>query len=287
MTDAEPPPPTCEPKLRVISYNILYDDPRWGEDWAWDRRAAAVCTVLDRHTPDLIGLQEVLDGQYRQLQAALPGYGVIGRLPCPEPQPERPWCMNPIFFRLARLEPLEHGRLWLSACRPDGVPLLGWPETRAKENQFHHAVWCVFQDRQTGAALFHLNSHWPLHASVYPKCARLLEAAIETCAGGLPSVLTGDFNHTANPFDERTSLADARAVAEVCRGPSGSRVHRQTAQVIPGSAIDHVFIGPGVRALRFETVADSPKGRYPSDHLPIACDLLIGRPDGMEADDQA
>ena len=63
--------------LRVISYNIRYDNPADGRN-GWPQRKQPVVDLLHRYQPDLLGLQEVTHGQLTDLAAALPDYGWIG-----------------------------------------------------------------------------------------------------------------------------------------------------------------------------------------------------------------
>lgn len=261
--------------LKIMSYNILYDDEhRWGVEYAWNARAGGIYAIVHRHAPDLIGFQEVLSRQFSDLETALPGYASIGRRRNPDPgHTFRPWCMNPIFYNAGRLLPRGSGLVWLSEIHEDGTPLIGWPESREIDRNYRHAIWCIFQDKNTGADFFHLNTHWPVSdaSSVHPYCAQLILEVLESHASGLPCVLTGDFNRRENLF-EPAGLADAWTAGAGAPGRvTGSKINRETRQLVEGSAIDHIFVNSRVKILEFDALDEKPMGRYPSDHLPILC----------------
>src|SRR5687768_18413762 len=67
-----------EPSLRVMTFNIRYDEPRDGVN-AWSNRKAKVAGVIRFHKADLIGVQEALLSQLRDLESLLPDLAWCGR----------------------------------------------------------------------------------------------------------------------------------------------------------------------------------------------------------------
>jgi hypothetical protein len=63
--------------LRVMTFNIRYDNPADGED-AWPKRRAKAASMIRFHGADVVGLQEALRGQIADLEAALPELGWFG-----------------------------------------------------------------------------------------------------------------------------------------------------------------------------------------------------------------
>ncbi len=265
--------------LKIMSYNILYDDEqRWGIEYAWNARAEGVYAIIRSYEPDIIGFQEVLSGQYDNLEAALPDYGSLGRYQNPNPEHTfRPWCMNPIFYNTSRLLPRDSGLLWLSECHKDGTPLIGWPESREIDRNYRHAVWIVFEDKCSGNVFFHMNTHWPVSAAsaVHPYCAQLILRTIEIHAADLPCLISGDFNQRENLFDSAGFIDSWAVCASPHKEPSGTKINRETQQVVEGSMIDHIFINSQVKIHAFDTLDEKPMGRYPSDHLPILCTFRL------------
>jgi endonuclease/exonuclease/phosphatase family metal-dependent hydrolase len=258
--------------LRVMSYNILYDSPKWGVEYAWPRREPELAALLDRHSPDLIGFQEVRANQLHALQEMLPGHGFVGNVPGADVTPDMPWLMNPVFFRLDRLQLIDAGFAWLSSRDTRGVPLLGWPEDNLILARPSHAVWAKFHCRNSGEIFYHINLHFPPgSAPARDKASASLLELLAQFAPGTPLLMTGDFNATDEPALDRlisAGLANARAHAERLEGPSGTKVDRVTGRV-GRHPIDHLFVSGGVRILHFLTVADQVEQRFPSDHLPV------------------
>jgi len=63
--------------VRVMSFNIRYDEPRDGVN-AWSNRKQKVADVIRFHKADLIGVQEALLTQLRDLETMLPDMAWCG-----------------------------------------------------------------------------------------------------------------------------------------------------------------------------------------------------------------
>ncbi len=294
-------PTETHPVLRVMSYNVLYHhETRWGDAYRWPPRAPRVGALLRRHAPDLIGFQEVTAGQLGDLTSALPGYGVVSPESPVSPEssvnPENPvgqvspsvmdgdaerpapFIANPVFYAQQRLRLLRFGWRWLAAPKEEAAIRAEPPAAEAARGWVgRHAVWCLFEDRLTGSSFVYLNTHWPTgrYRDLHAACARALWVMVEQVGGEIPRIITGDFNRQDNLLLDR-GLIDAWEAGDTLRsGPVGSKVNRETHQVVPGSTIDHILVGRGVRVSAFATIDDQENGLYPSDHLPVLAALTI------------
>src|SRR5687768_3660700 len=63
--------------VRVMSFNIRYDEPRDGVN-AWSQRKTKVADVIRFHKADVIGVQEALLTQLRDLETMLPNMAWCG-----------------------------------------------------------------------------------------------------------------------------------------------------------------------------------------------------------------
>jgi len=63
--------------LRVGTFNIRYDNPEDGIN-SWNQRKDSIYHFLTKEQPDVIGLQEVLHHQLKNLLTAMPKYGSVG-----------------------------------------------------------------------------------------------------------------------------------------------------------------------------------------------------------------
>lgn len=255
-----------------MSYNILYPhESKWGPDYRWRPRARSLTALIARHAPDLAGLQEVADGQLEQIQAALPRYGAVTIRGGPGAA-TAPAFANPVLYRPGRLRLVRAGWRWLAAPGAEAAALAAPPEPDSAPGWANrHALWALFEDRQTGSVFCHVNTHFApgRFRDTHPASAAALVKIMAALAGDRPRIVTGDFNNRDNLL-AADGLADARSACAAA-GPDGSKVDRQRHEVKPGSTIDHIFFSPGIVVHNFETIDERriEGGAYPSDHLPI------------------
>lgn len=129
-----------EAELRVMILNLRFADTV--PPHAWQERRPLVREGIERWGPDVIGTQEALYGQIRDLEADLDGYAWIGLGREGGSRGE----FMAVFYRTARLEPLEYDHFWLSDT-PERIASRTWG------NQYHRMVtWVRFRDRETGGS---------------------------------------------------------------------------------------------------------------------------------------
>ncbi len=46
--------------------------------------------------------------------------------------------------------------------------------------------------------------------------------------------------------------------------------------IVPNRRIDFIFVRPGTQVHRHRTLDNQTDGRFPSDHLPVVVDLVLG-----------
>ncbi|MEM6342233.1 MAG: endonuclease/exonuclease/phosphatase family protein [Bacteroidota bacterium] len=256
--------------LKVMSFNIRLNVPSDGQN-AWPNRTHLVKSMLDFHSPDLLGVQEALEGQMTDLKQMLPEYAAHGIA-----RDTGRWGeYSAIFYRRTRLVLEEGGTFWLSET-PE-LPSKGWD---AALNRI--ATWGIFQDKASGERFFYLNTHFDHRgAKAREESARLLIAESKSLnPDQLPVLLSGDFNFTpeATPYAVITAkdgFMDGRLNSlQAPHGPastwSGFKFPGE-----PGRRIDYIFGRGAVQFLRYATLTDSWSGRYPSDHLPVLAEVLI------------
>jgi endonuclease/exonuclease/phosphatase family metal-dependent hydrolase len=263
-------PPAGNASLRVMTYNIRLDLGSDGAD-AWPHRKAMVAALIRFHGADLVGVQEALPGQLRDLDAMLPDlrrFGV-GRTA------ERSGEHSAIFYREGRFEVLRHDTFWLSAT-PSVAGSKGWDAAYERI-----VTWGEVRDRHTGNVFFHFNTHFDHVGEVARReSARLLLARIEDIAGDAPVLVTGDFNDTpeSEPYRLLTAagLRDAFAASRAPHhGPTST--WNAFRAIEPGRRIDFIFVRGAVDVVRHGILADTVDGRFPSDHLPVIAEVQVGR----------
>lgn len=107
--------------VRLMSFNIRYGTAPDGEN-AWPARRQFVFETIQANAPDIIGLQEVLAFQARELCDALPDYRFVG---IGRDDGADQGEFVPIMYRREIFELVDCGYLWLSE-RTNRPGVKGW-----------------------------------------------------------------------------------------------------------------------------------------------------------------
>lgn len=261
--------------LRVMSFNIRYDNPGDGED-AWPKRRAKAASMIRFHGADVVGLQEALRGQIADLEAALPDFGWFGNGRSAERDGEH--CA--VLYRKDRLEVLAESTFWLSET-PEVAGSRSWDAALPRI-----VTWGRLRDRRTGAVFHLFNTHFDHRGETARReSARLLLRKVAEIAGrDTPVVVTGDFNSTpdSEPYRILTTGEGARGALVDAMDAASCPHHGPTSSwngfkaIEPGRRIDFVLVRPPVGVLQHGILSDTFGGRFPSDHLPVLAEVLTG-----------
>src|SRR5712691_2885494 len=260
--------------LTVITLNLRFNTPRDGVH-AWPHRREAVGDLLRAHAPDLIGTQEGLAGQLKELQAELPGYHSFGTGRGSPGQDEH--CR--VFYRSDALRLRRHGDFWLSE-----TPEQAGSVTQSWGNSFPRMVtWGEFEPVDGGAPFSFLNTHLD-HASPLAR-----ERGAEQIVRFLrqpeivhPAIVCGDLNappdgrplqilHGEVPVDGAASPLRDTYLLSGGAGNGEPTYHDFTGHGT--ERIDYILVEPPIRATRFEVLNQPVEGRWVSDHFPVLAAL--------------
>lgn len=267
--------------LRVMSFNIRYNNPGDGVN-AWPNRNDQVAALIgERYQPSSVSLQEVLHGQLLDLEERLPDYDWAG---VGRDDGETGGEFSCIFYRTDRLACLEDDTFWLSE-NPDEPGSVSWDSSMTRI-----CTWAKFQDKQSGAIFYHFNTHYDHRGQeAREESSALIVRMIRQIAGDAPVVLTGDFNTREGslaykrivglePVDEElANLRDARYLSgRPWQGPYATFTRENWTVVGDGSPIDYIFVNPGFSVHQFAVIDDRLENdHFPSDHLPVMADLRL------------
>ena len=260
------------PPFRVMSFNVRIDLRSDGEN-AWLHRRPRVDTLLTHHTPHILGVQEALAHQVRDLNDMLPmhdWYG-IGR----EDGLAKGEFMA-IFYDTSRFSLVRSGTFWLSET-PE-VPGKGWDA-----DWIRTASWGVLTDGSSGRDLFLLNTHLDNRGEqARLKGAELIMERIPVLAEGLPVLLMGDLNCPPGsaPHEVIEKGSFLKNSSEVSLSPPrGSRgtytafdLRRDVSDEAP---IDHIFTSLEFQVMEHATIDMQVDGQLPSDHFPVMISLAL------------
>ena len=261
--------------LTVASYNIrrIVDQPHE----RWEERRPLMVECIRAIDPDVLGTQEGLYPQIRDLENALPGYRCIGL--ARDGGSDDEFCA--IFYRTERLEPVGFGHFWLSDT-PQVMGSITWG------TQFRRmCTWVRFRDRRGGVEFVVFNTHFDHEVQeAREKSAALIRERVEALGEAVPALVIGDFNAGAgdNPAYLRLTrdggLSDTWLVAGDTQAPpeTGTATFNGWGEFPLGDArIDWILARGPWTAERAEIVGFSRHNRYPSDHFPVVARLRLGR----------
>jgi endonuclease/exonuclease/phosphatase family metal-dependent hydrolase len=257
-------------ELVVMTYNLRYASENPPN--AWPDRRPIMKEVLHQYRPDVMGTQEGVFTQLKELHSDLPDYEWIGLGRNGGSRSE----FMAVFYRPERLDPLEYDHFWLSDT-PDVMGSSTWGNSNRRM-----VTWVRFKDRESGREFYFWNTHLDHQIqTAREKSATLIRGRIEALDTTLPIILVGDFNAVAgsNPVYEILTgndfLQDTWKLARERRNESYNtfnsfREARQNAQ-----RIDWILIRGQATVRATEIVTFSKDSQYPSDHFPVVAWLSL------------
>lgn len=251
-------------ELRLMTYNLRYATLKGPE--AWPDRRPAMKTLLKQYAPDLMGTQEGVYFQLRELASDLPEYDWIGTGRDGGSRGE----FMAIFYRRERFEPLAYDHFWLSDT-PEVIGSSTWGNPNRRMVTSVH-----FRDRRTGKE-FHLwNTH--LDHALQPareKGAALIQKRLAKIPPQERVILMGDFNAVAT----RNTVYDALTKDIGFTDSWFSAVQRKNEKLnsfngfgqstFNSARIDWILYRGEADVPWTEVVDLTPGGRQPSDHFPV------------------
>lgn len=266
-------PKRCTPaEVRVMSYNIRLDLPSDKQN-AWPYRRNEVIGQIAIVRPDILGMEEVLSNQRRDIARAFPGYELlgVGRDDGRDAGEYSPLAIRQDAFRI-----LDSGTFWLSET-PDR-PSLGWDAGYKRI-----VTWARLIDRRSGTPILVLNTHWDNTGQVARResASLMLRWIAAHRKPGERLLLLGDFNaELTDPAIKILTDSGLRDSREIATHVSGGETTFNDFHVVPAVAppIDHILVGNNWSVSRYATIAQNFGGRVPSDHFPIVADMVTKSP---------
>jgi len=260
--------------VRIASYNIRYAtvaDEKTGNGWAIRKQPLA--DLIRRHGLNVVGTQEGNFKQMDELMELLPEYDYIGYPYAGKTSMDH---TASIVYKKAQYEVVDHGVFWYSET-PDTASI-GWDAT-----DMRICTWARMKHKTSKREFYFFTSHfyWRYVTAKRNSGAVMVQKIKEIVKDDLPVISTGDLNSnpsTAQIKEVKDLLGDAYDLTETPRsGPTGTGFPGGVFEGNPGSRIDYVFVNDKIQVLTYAVLTDKygELGRYPSDHLPVVCDLLL------------
>lgn len=258
--------------LSVMTYNLRYASPNPPNDWP--TRRPLVREVIQTVAPDVIGTQEGLYGQLKDVATDLPDYEWLGLGRDGGSRGE----FMAIFYRKARLEPLAFDHYWLSDT-PEVMGSKTWGPTLPRM-----VTWIQFRDLRTKQEFYFINTHFDHQVQVArEKSAELVRQRVAQLNTTLPVILVGDFNARAGQnkayhiLTEDGFFKDTWETAAERKGEGINTFNSFKDIQTNGVRIDWILTRGDVAASKTEIVTFSRNGQFPSDHFPVVTWMKLGR----------
>ncbi|GEO06261.1 endonuclease [Adhaeribacter aerolatus] len=256
-----------------MSYNIRYLN-KIDSINVWDNRKDKVAALMKYHQADLIGVQEAVISQIKDLEARLPDFAWYGVARMDGKEDGE---FSAIYYRKSRFKLLDSGTFWYSE-----TPNI--PGSKSWDAYFPRvASWVKLKDLRSGRTLFHFNTHYDHRGSfTREKSSEILVKQVAKIAGNLPVLITGDFNttETSKPYQilvNNTGLFDAKSISKTPHyGPAGSSSGFWVKNPVR-ARIDYIFVNKPVQVLQHAILTDQQDGRYFSDHLAVIAEVVINK----------
>ncbi|HEY0670380.1 MAG TPA: RICIN domain-containing protein, partial [Sphingobacteriaceae bacterium] len=208
-----------------------------------------------------------------------------------------------IFYKTSKFTLKTSGKFWMAPGGPTSVP----SDTTPWDSHYHACVctWGKFQDKITGREFFVFNTHFdpgdpdgnPSGAIARLESAKVMLSKAQSIAGGLPSIMIGDFNSNQKVVDGPYSYLQNSALFDEAWEIAGTKAPtcRQTGNwwdptpTCYDSQIDHIFVSREAqnnwevlnRTVLWDNY-DNVNGIYndvlPSDHFPVVSEMRLQAP---------
>lgn len=259
--------------LRVMSFNLKYASE--GGEHGWGGRRGIVRNAILSEKPDLIGTQEGVYGQLKDMDEDLPEYDWIGLGRAGGSRGE----FMAIFYRRDRFEAVAFDHFWLSDT-PEVVGSRTWGH-----DNHRMVTWVRFREKGSGVEFYHWNTHFDHRVQVArEKSADLIMSRIRSVKPVRPVLVTGDFNapqggvvhgKMLSRVGDGVVLRDGWEAARKREGGQVSTIHGWRGLSDSERRIDWVLMSGEFVCRRAKVVTYEEGGAFPSDHFPVVCDVRL------------
>lgn len=250
-----------------MTYNIRYDNPGDGIN-QWSNRKEKVYDLIRKYDPDLLGVQEALHHQLKDIVGNVSAYAFIG---VGRDDGKEKGEYSAILYKKDRFDILAQSTFWLSET-PEVAGSKSWDAAITRV-----ATWARLRDKKTGKEFFMINTHFDhIGREARTKSATLLKARALDIGRGLPVIITGDFNCTRDELPYKTMMdkSGLTLIDPAPQNPPGTFSSFTVNSIVP-RGIDYIFHTREWRSDDYRVIQDNDGKNYPSDHLPVMVKLAL------------
>jgi endonuclease/exonuclease/phosphatase family metal-dependent hydrolase len=266
--------------LNLATFNIRYGTPKDTGVRSWEARKSACVKCIRDFSFDVVGIQEAVEHQQKDLKEMLPEYvfEFAGRNDGTKGEAVG------IGYRKDRFRMLESGKFWLSPTPdvPSNAKEWGGPE------RHRIAIWMKLEDLRSGERFYYLSTHLEVggaNANVRSESASLIiQKEKEINKEGLPFFVVGDLNPIGQTeemllkfrryFKDSYYLAyDAGCLYGPVGTYNGFNPDADLSKV--GKKGDYIFCKGAYTFRKYEAITRKYDGQYPSDHIAVMISVTL------------
>ena len=253
-------------EIKVISYNIRYNNPNDGKD-IWENRRSAIVDFINYENPDFLGLQEVNHAQLLFLRTNLPEFSYVG---VGRDDGKKKGEYSPIFYNKNLFELIKSDTFWLSPT-PEKISV-GWDASMERI-----CTYGVFVAKDNNKKVWVFNTHFDhIGVNAREQSAKLIINKINKLTKpGDYIILTGDFNlsDSSSPIiNLQRNFNDTNKALEKTDKLYGT-FNNFKLNFISKKRIDYVFEKNFKLINSAHIEVKTPSGRWASDHNPVLAKL--------------
>jgi len=281
-------PPTV---LKIMTQNLLAGDDEYVtnmkdssyaarctiklEDHTLVKREPRVLSLIETYAPDSLGVQECSSPWRTYFASKLRtiGYAIISADKNPK---------IGIIYNKSRVKPVAQGSFWLTED-PEKLKISTEWASASSSLIERLAQYVVFEVIETGERYIHFNTHVETNKNnvIQTKQTEVILSYIEKVSaeyGGLPVVLTGDFNYTLESTAYKTLcsgvLGDTKTLAAVSSG-AGS-FNKFIGKDYAKLPIDQIITTKDlVNVKTYKVIYDTFDGCFVSDHYAVISEIEL------------
>ena len=253
-------------EIKVISYNVRYNNPNDGKD-IWENRRSTIVNFIKNENPDFLGLQEVNHAQLLFLNSNLSNYSFVG---VGRDDGKTKGEYSPIFYNNNLFDLIKSNTFWLSST-PDRISV-GWDASMERI-----CTYAVFKTKKNKKNIWVFNTHFDhIGIEAREKSADLIISMVNKLTKPEDYIiLTGDFNllDDSKPImNLQSNFNDTNKNLEKTDKSYGT-FNNFKLNFVSKSRIDYVFEKNFKLINSRHIIVKTPEGRWASDHHPILAKL--------------
>ena len=255
-------------EIKVISYNIRYNNPNDGKD-IWENRRSSVVDFIKNENPDFLGLQEVTLSQLTYLNTNLTEYSYVG---VGRDDGKTKGEYSPIYYKKTLFELLKTETFWLS--KTPGSISVGWDASMERI-----CTYGLFENLSSKEKVWVFNTHFDhIGNKAREKSTDLILKKInEIKSMGNPIILTGDFNLNDNDSSIKKIQSQMKDVLlKINKSDTHYETYNGFKNMIESKRrIDYIFVN-NIEVKKAKNIhLKTPYGGWASDHHPVLSILKL------------